>query len=59
MLLQLVQCKNKGSFDIFDDVSDHITLLQLEDLSGNINHAASITRCCIYDSNYKIALLLM
>ena len=26
---KIVQCNNKGSLDIFTDISDHVTLLQL------------------------------
>ena len=56
---KLYSWKNKGSFVIFNDVSDHVTLLQLKDPAGNINHAVSITECWIYDSNYERSLCLM
>ena len=40
----------------FNDISDHVTLVQLIDTSGNFNHAVIIIGCWIYDSNYKRAL---
>ena len=55
----IVQWKNKGSFDIFNDISDHVTLVQLIDTAGNDNRAVSITGYWIYDYNYKRALPLM
>ena len=36
-----------------------MTLVQLIEISGNVNHAVSITECWIYDSNYKRALTLI
>ena len=56
---KLVQWKNKGSFDIFNDISNYVTLSQLEDSSGNVNHTISITGSWMYDSNYKRSLPLM
>ena len=47
---KIVQWMNKGYFGIFNDISDHVTLFQLEDLDGNINQAASIKVYCIFDS---------
>ena len=44
---------NRGWFHIFNEISDHVTLVQLIDTAGNVNHAVSITGCCIYDSNEK------
>ena len=45
--------------DIFNDVSDHVALIQLEYSAGNTNHVVSITGYWIYYSNYKRALPLM
>ena len=59
MKLQVFQWKNNGSFDIFNDISDRATLVQLEDSTGDINHAVSITGYWIYDSNPKSALPLI
>ena len=47
-----------GEFDILNDISDHVTLVQLIETAGNVNHAVSIIRCWIYDSNYKRELPL-
>ena len=55
----LVQWNNKGSFDILNNVGDHVTLFQLEYSAGNVNHAFSITGYSIYYSNYKRALNFM
>ena len=51
--------KKKGEFDTFNVIRDHLTLVQLIDTDGNVNHAVSITECWIYYSSYKIALPLM
>ena len=44
---------------MFNDISDHVALVQLMDNSGNMNHAVSITGHRMYYSNYIIALTLM
>ena len=46
-------------FDIINDISDHVTLVQLEDSAGGVNHAVSITVSWICYSSYKIALPLI
>ena len=56
---KIVQWNNKVSFYILADISDHVTLVQLEYSSDNVNHAVSITGSWICDSNYKISLLLV
>ena len=43
--------KKRGQFDILNDISEHLTLVQIMDTTGNVNHAFSITGCWIYDSN--------
>ena len=53
---KLVHWNNKGSFDIFNDISYHVTLVQLRDTDENDNHTVSITVSWIYYSNYKRAL---
>ena len=55
----IINYKNKLSFDILNNISDHVTLVQLEDSSGNVNHAIIIKWCLIYNWNYKRALTLM
>ena len=53
----LVKYKNKGSYDILKDISEHLTLIQLMDYIGNMNHAISIVGYQIFDYNYKKALV--
>ena len=48
-----------GEFYIFDEISDHVTLVQLIDTDSNTNNAVSITGPWIYDSNYKISFTLI
>ena len=50
--------KNKGSYDILIDISENITLAQLTDYLGNVNHATSVFGYYIFDSNYKKELVL-
>ena len=50
--------KNKGSYDILTYISEHFTLVQLMDYLGYLNHAISVVRYCIFDSNYEKALVL-
>ena len=50
--------KKNDDFDILNDVSEYITLVHLMDPVGNFNHAISIVRYYIFDSNYKKALFL-
>ena len=56
---KIFQWKIEGAFDIFKDISDHVTLGQLIDTSDNVNQAVSITGPWIYDPNYKIPFLFM
>ena len=44
---------------IFNDISYHVMLVQMIDISDNVNHDVSITGYWIYCSNYKQALLLI
>ena len=48
----------KYAFDIPNNISKYITLLQLMDSLGNVNHATSIVRYWIFDSNYEKSLFL-
>ena len=50
--------KKKGSYDILTEIIEHVTLVQLMDTLGNVNHAISVVRYWIFDSNYKKALVL-
>ena len=47
-----------GSYDIMTDISEHVTLVQLMDYLGNVNHAISVVGYWIFDSNHEIALVL-
>ena len=49
----LVKYKKKGSYDILKDISENVTLVQLMDSLGNVNHAISVVGYWIFDSNYK------
>ena len=44
---KLVEYTNKGLFGIFNDISDHVTLVQLKYSDDNINRIVSITECWI------------
>ena len=39
---RLLKYKNQGSYDIMEDISEHVNLVQLMDLLGNVNHAISV-----------------
>ena len=43
--------KEPGEFDIFNEISDHVMVVQLIDNAGKANHVVSIIGCWIYDSN--------
>ena len=45
-------------FDILNEISEDITLLQLMDSLGNVYHDISVVGNYISDSNYKKALCL-
>ena len=50
--------KRNDNFDILNDISECVTLVQLMDSLGNVNHAIIIVGYWIFDSNYKKALFL-
>ena len=54
----LKKWEKKDDFDILDNISENVTLVQLMDAPVNFNHASSIVGYWIFDSNYKIALHL-
>ena len=45
--------KKNDAFDILNVMSENVTLVQLMDSLGNVNHAISIVGHYIFDSNYK------
>ena len=47
-----------GSYDIMKDISEHVTLLQLMDYLGNVNHSISVVGYCIFELNYERELVL-
>ena len=49
----------RGIFYALNDISDHVTLLQLMDYIENVNNTVSIFGKCIFDSNYKKYLPLL
>ena len=55
---QLIKYKMMGYYKILEDISANITLVQLMDSLGNVNHAISVVGNWIFDSNYEKALVL-
>ena len=41
-----------------ENISENVTLVQLMDSLGNVNHAISVVGSLIFDSNYERALVL-
>ena len=52
----LTICKKNDTFDILNDISESVTLVQLMDSLGNVNHDISIVGHCMFYSDYKKAL---
>ena len=50
--------KNKGGFDILNDISENVTLVQLMDTQVNVNHSISILGFWIFDFKYEKSFLL-
>ena len=48
----------KGRYDIFNNITANVTLVQLMYSLGNVNHAISVVGSWIFDSNYEKALVL-
>ena len=47
-----------GEYKILEYISANVTLVQLMDSLGNVNHATSVVGSWIFDSNYERALVL-
>ena len=47
-----------GDYKILEDISANVTLVQLMDLIGNVNHAISVVGNWISELNYERALIL-
>ena len=45
-------------YKILEDISANVTLVQLMDSLGNLNHAISVVGNWIFDSNYEKSLVL-
>ena len=54
----LSKYKDKRSYYIMKDISEHVTLVQLTHSFGNVNHAISVLGCWIFDLNYTKVLVL-
>ena len=50
--------KKNDNFDILNNISEYVTLVNLMESLVNLNHAISIVGHCIFDSNYKKSLFL-
>ena len=55
---KLKMFKQNNSFNILNDKSEHVTLVQLMDYLGIANHDISVVRYWIFDSNYEKSLVL-
>ena len=42
LICNLNKWKKKGAFDILNDISENVTLVQLMDTLGTVNHAIGI-----------------
>ena len=49
---KLIKYKNMGDYKFLEDISANVTLVQLMDSIGNVNHAISVVGNWIFDSNY-------
>ena len=47
-----------GCFDILTYISEHVTVVQLMDYLGNVNHTTSVVGYWIFESNYEKSLVL-
>ena len=47
-----------GSYDILTDISEHVTLVQLMDYLGDVNHDISVFGYWIFDPNYEKLFVL-
>ena len=58
MQYNLIKYNKKGPYNILEDISENVTLVQLIDSLGNLNHTISVVEYWIFDSNYEKALVL-
>ena len=55
---KLIKYKKMGDYEILENISANVTLIQLMDSLGNVNNAISVVGSWIFDSNYERALVL-
>ena len=55
---KLIKYKKMGDYKILEDICENVTLVQLMDSIGNVNHDISVVGNWIFDSNYERALVL-
>ena len=55
---KLMKYKKMGEYEILEDISANVTLVQLMDSLGNVNHAISVFGNWIFESNHERALVL-
>ena len=53
LIYNLKKWVNKVAFDILNNISENVTLVELTDTIGNLNHSISIVSYWISDSNYE------
>ena len=55
---KLMKYKKMGEYEILEDISADVNLVQLMDSLGNMNHAISVVGSWIFDSNDERTLVL-
>ena len=58
MHYKLMKYMKMCEYKILEDISANVTLVQLMDSLGNVNHAISVVGSWIFESNYERALFL-
>ena len=58
LIYKLKKWKNKGAFDILNEISENVTLVHLMNTLGNVNHAITIVGYWVFDSNYENSIHL-
>ena len=54
---KLMKYKKMGEYKFLEDISANVTLVQLMDSLGNVNHAITVVGSWIFDQNYERALV--
>ena len=54
----LIKYKNIREYKSLENISENVTLVQLMDSLGNVNHDISVVGNWIFDSNYEKSLLI-